>query len=98
MKTEHKNVRSIRTAVVIILGNALYALTVKVFLLPGNLMVGGTTGIGLLIHRFTGMSLSGFVLLFNLVMLAARISSSGKEICPYHGYQFPGLSCLAGSV
>ncbi|MCI9074612.1 MAG: YitT family protein [Dorea sp.] len=79
MKTEHKNVRSIRTAVVIILGNALYALTVKVFLLPGNLMVGGTTGIGLLIHRFTGMSLSGFVLLFNLVMLAAGFLLLGKK-------------------
>lgn len=71
--------RSIRTAVVIILGNALYALTVKVFLLPGNLMVGGTTGIGLLIHRFTGMSLSGFVLLFNLVMLAAGFLLLGKK-------------------
>lgn len=71
--------RSIRTALMIILGNALYALTVKLFLLPGNLMVGGTTGIGLLVHRFTGMSLPRFVLLFNLVMLAAGFLLLGKK-------------------
>lgn len=71
--------RSIWTALMIILGNALYALTVKLFLLPGNLMVGGTTGIGLLVHRFTGMSLPRFVLLFNLVMLAAGFLLLGKK-------------------
>lgn len=79
MKTGNRNRRNIWTAVVVILGNVLYALAIKLFLLPGNLIVGGTNGIGLLVHRFTGMSLSGFVLLFNLVMLAAGFLLLGKR-------------------
>ena len=79
MKTGNRNLRNVWAVAVIILGNALYALAIKLFLLPGNLIVGGTTGIGLLVHRFTGMSLSGFVLLFNLVMLAAGFLLLGKR-------------------
>jgi len=36
----------------VICGNFLYALTVKLFLLPGNLVTGGTTGIALTINHF----------------------------------------------
>ncbi|MCI8940645.1 MAG: YitT family protein [Dorea sp.] len=79
MWTENKNVRSVRTFVIIILGNILYALIVKLFLLPGNLMTGGTTGIGLLVKRYTEMSLAGFVLIFNLIMLAAGFVLLGKK-------------------
>ncbi len=79
MWTENKNVRSVRTFVIIILGNMLYALIVKLFLLPGNLMTGGTTGIGLLVKRYTEMSLAGFVLIFNLIMLAAGFVLLGKK-------------------
>lgn len=79
MWTENKNVRSVRTFVIIILGNILYALIVKLFLLPGNLMTGGTTGIGLLVKRYTEMSLAGFVLIFNLIMLAVGFVLLGKK-------------------
>ena len=79
MKSENGKMRNMWTAAVIIMGNLLYALTVKLFLLPGNLMVGGTTGIALMVRRFTGMSLSGFVLLFNLVMLTAGFFMLGKK-------------------
>ncbi len=79
MWTKNKNVRSVRTFVIIILGNMLYALIVKLFLLPGNLMTGGTTGIGLLVKRYTEMSLAGFVLIFNLIMLAAGFVLLGKK-------------------
>lgn len=57
----------------------LYALIVKLFLLPGNLMTGGTTGIGLLVKRYTEISLAGFVLIFNLIMLAAGFVLLGKK-------------------
>lgn len=71
--------RSVWTAMVVIMGNILYALTVKLFLLPGNLMVGGTTGISLIVNHFTGLSLSSFVLMFNIVMLLAGWLSLGKK-------------------
>ena len=51
-------------------GNVLYALSVKLFLLPADLISCGTTGIALVVNRLTDISMSGFILCFNLVMLA----------------------------
>lgn len=76
---ENKNLRRLQTIVIILSGNMLYALVVKLFLIPGNLITGGTTGLGLLMQRLTGMSLSGFVLLFNLIMLATGFFLLGKK-------------------
>ena len=53
----------------IVLGNFIYALSVKLFLLPGNLLTGGTNGIALVLDHYWGISLSLFVLIFNVVML-----------------------------
>ncbi len=61
------------------LGNFLYALTVKLFLLPLGLVVGGTTGIGLTISNFFPIPLSGFVFIFNLVMLTVGLAILGKQ-------------------
>lgn len=52
------------------LGNLLYVFTVKLFLLPANLMSCGTTGIALVVGHLTGIPISAFILVFNLVMLA----------------------------
>ena len=60
---------SLRSAAAVILGNALYALTVKVFLLPAGLVTGGTTGIALTVNHLTNLPISAVVLLFNLIML-----------------------------
>lgn len=51
------------------LGNLLYVFTVKLFLLPANLMSCGTTGIALVVGHLTGIPISAFILVFNLVML-----------------------------
>ena len=59
-------------------GNFLYALTVKLFLLPGNLVTGGTTGIALTINHFFPIPISGFVLAFNIVMLLVGLLILGK--------------------
>ena len=53
----------------VILGNFLYALTVTLFLLPSNLVTGGTTGMALVIEHFFHLPISLFVLIFNIVML-----------------------------
>lgn len=64
--------------VCVVLGNMLYALTVKLFLLPGGLIAGGTTGIALVVNRLTGMQVSVFVFIFNIVMLMAGLLMLGK--------------------
>ena len=55
----------------VLLGNVIYALTIKLFLLPANLISCGTTGIALVVNHFTGIPVSGFIFVFNIVMLAA---------------------------
>ena len=67
------------TVATVILGNVFYAFVIRLFLLPGNLMTGGTTGIGLVVKHFTGTSISGFVLVFNIVMLVVGWTLLGKK-------------------
>ncbi len=65
--------------VIILLGNALLALPVVLFLLPGNLITGGTTGLGLFLHRMTGMNLSLIVLVLNALLFLLGLVVLGKK-------------------
>ena len=67
------------TVAIVIFGNVFYAFVIRLFLLPGNLMTGGTTGIGLVVKHFTGASISRFVLVFNIVMLIVGWTLLGKK-------------------
>ena len=53
----------------VLLGNVIYALTIKLFLLPANLISCGTTGMALVVNHVTGIPVSGFIFIFNMVML-----------------------------
>lgn len=53
----------------IILGNALYALTVVLFLVPSGLITGGATGIALGVNRALGLPVSGVLFVININML-----------------------------
>ncbi len=61
------------------IGNFLYALTVKLFLLPPGLVIGGTTGIALTISNFVAIPISGFVFIFNMAMLLVGLIILGKQ-------------------
>lgn len=63
----------------VVIGNFLYALTVKLFLLPAGLVTGGTTGIALTVNYLTGFSISSFVLAFNVLMLVLGFFCLGKS-------------------
>ena len=65
--------------IMVLLGNAIYALTVKLFLLPSNLISCGTTGIALVVNHVTGIPISGFIFVFNMVMLAVGWWILGKK-------------------
>lgn len=64
---------------VVILGNCLYAFGVAMFIVPGGLITGGTTGIALFVHHMMGCSVSVFVLLFNTVMFLIGFAVFGKK-------------------
>ena len=66
------------TVISILLGNLIYALSVKLFLLPAGLLTGGTNGIALVLDHYWGISISLFVLIFNIVMLCVGWFVLGK--------------------
>ena len=66
----HDRKQFLRNSAAILFGNALYSLSVAAFLEPAGLITGGATGIALAVGRLTGLSVSGFLLFFNLAMLA----------------------------
>ena len=72
-------IKTILSVLVVILGNILYALAVKLFLLPAGLVTGGTTGIGLAVNHAAGISVATFVLIFNVIMLATGYVILGKQ-------------------
>ncbi len=63
----------------VLLGNTLYALSVKLFLLPANLISCGTTGIALVVNELTGLPLSVFIFGFNIVMLGLGWLVLGRQ-------------------
>lgn len=73
------NKNRIVNLLLVLLGNTLYALSVKLFLLPAQLMSCGTTGIALVVNRMTGVPISVFILVFNIAMLALGWWALGRQ-------------------
>ena len=67
------------SVLLVILGNVLYALTVKLFVLPADLISCGTTGIALVVRDLTGLPVSWFVFLFNIAMLILGWAVLGRR-------------------
>ena len=63
----------------VLIGNIIYALTVKLFLLPANLISCGTTGIALVVEHLTKIPMSLFILIFNIVMLLMGWAVLGRK-------------------
>lgn len=78
-KMPSKYTRKILTLLLVIFGNVVYALAVKLFLIPAGLVTGGTTGIALAIQHYTNLPISGFVLGFNVLMLILGFFVLGKQ-------------------
>ena len=71
--------RLARTALALLAGNALYSLTVVLFLMPSGLITGGATGIALAANRLTGVPVSGVLLAVNVAMLLAGWALLGRR-------------------
>ena len=64
--------------ITILVGNAIYALGVVIFILPNDLITGGTTGLGLAFEHYFHVPLSAFVFCFNAVMFILGALVLGK--------------------
>ncbi len=78
MKLSKIGLPDVKSLIMVVAGNFLYALMVKLFLLPANLAIGGTNGIAMMINHFWDISISGFVLVFNVIMLGIGWLILGK--------------------
>ena len=57
----------------------MYAFVVALFVLPGQLISCGTTGLALVAQQLWGIPVSGFVLVFNVIMLLLGLAVLGKK-------------------
>ena len=69
----------ILSLLLVLFGNIIYALSIKLFLLPANLMSCGTTGIALVVNHFTQLPISTFIFLFNVFMLTLGWLVLGRQ-------------------
>lgn len=63
----------------VIVGNIIYTFSVKLFLLPANLMSCGTTGLAMLVNHLLGIPLTAFIFAFNIAMLCVGWWIMGKK-------------------
>lgn len=73
--------KTIVTTICIIFGNALLAFLVAAFIIPHDIIMGGTTGIGIVLNRLVpAVDVSVFVLILNLLMLVLGLIVLGKKL------------------
>lgn len=65
--------------ILVLVGNIIYAFSVKLFIIPANLISCGTNGIAFVVNHLTGLNMSVFILLFNVVMLAVGWAVMGRQ-------------------
>lgn len=63
----------------IFFGNTLLALGVIMFIVPGNLLSGGTTGISLFLNHYFDLPISVFTFIFNFLMFIIGAIILGKK-------------------
>ncbi len=65
--------------IMIITGNFIDAAGFTLFVAPGGLITGGTSGLGLFVNRNTGLPVSTFVFIFNIFMFILGFFLLGKK-------------------
>ena len=76
----HKQKFSIvRDVIVVFLLNSVYALGITLFVTPVSLAIGGTTGLALFVQHYTDLSLSVFILIFNIAMFLWGWAMFGRK-------------------
>lgn len=69
-KQELKNVFDLKRLIWVILGNTIYCIGVVAFILPMELITGGTTGLGLIVNHYFQIPIEAFAAVFNILMFA----------------------------
>lgn len=62
-----------------LIGNTIYSCGIAAFVLPNDLITGGTTGIALILEHYFGLPIGLSVAIFNIVMFILAILILGKS-------------------
>ncbi|MGN0267776.1 MAG: YitT family protein [Lachnospiraceae bacterium] len=72
--------KQIKSILLNLIGSSMLAFGVCAFVEPFNIIVGGSTGIALVLHRITGINVSVFALALNILVLPIGYFFYGKEL------------------
>lgn len=78
-KAELKEVFSLKRIMWVLIGNTIYSCGIAAFVLPNDLITGGTTGIALILEHYFGLPIGLSVAIFNIVMFILAIFILGKS-------------------
>ncbi len=70
--------RELQIFLLVLIGTTIEAFAFSVFQVPYNLAAGGVSGIGLIVHYFSGFSVSAFYLLINIPLLVLGFFYLGR--------------------
>lgn len=79
MKNPSSTAKSLFNLLLILVGNAIYALAVTMFILPSGLITGGTTGLALFFFHQFGLPVTVFVSVFNIATFLLGLWVLGKK-------------------
>lgn len=79
MKSTVMNTNKLFSLFLVLVGNIVYVFSVKLFVLPANLISCGTTGIGMVVEHLTPIPMSAFILVFNILMLLLGWCVMGRK-------------------
>ena len=74
-----KRGRTAITVASIIIGNALLAFLVAAFIIPHDIIMGGTTGIGIVLGKLLHFDTAVFILALNVILLIVGLVALGKK-------------------
>lgn len=76
----NKKAKKIKEYIFISIGALIVALAVQLFFVPAQIAPGGVSGLGIVLnHIFPGISVSGFIILINIILFAVAFKFLGDE-------------------
>ena len=79
-KTQKRTLEQIKTAAFVVIGNALLAFLVAAFIIPHNIIMGGTTGIALVVSKFFPVDTALVVFVLNTFLLILGLIIIGRKL------------------
>ena len=89
---------NMRNLCLILLGNTVYALAIVMFILPNDIITGGTTGLGIAVNHYFGLQIHTFVLIFNTLMFLLGAAVLGMKFALTSTGQYVLLSDHSGNT